>query len=236
MSTLLINGCSYACSWGAELPVELGNKLGFDKTVNIGHGGGSNSRTFRTTMEYILGNDSVEFVILMLTFWGRDEGAWAKSIPIEGPWISHGSALHTHDINANNRTMDVPIDWVTQYLELKTLIGFNGVHCCDTLITDLLCLIGWLKSRNIKYCIFGACDMEYSQDSLSPIKKRELLTDPGVINIFEWSSNKFLYENGAECDDQDAKLPYPYIRHYKPAGYSVLNDFLYNYITDNKLL
>jgi hypothetical protein len=236
MSSLLINGCSYAYTWGSTLPAELGDKLGFDETVNLGHRGGSNNRTFRTTVEYILENDSVEFVILMLTFWGRDEGAWVIPTPIEGPWISHGTSLHPCDIGVNNRIMDVPLDWVTKYLELKTLIGFNKTHCCDVLITDLLCLIGWLKSKNIKYCIFGACDMDYSQDSLSPIKKRELLTDPRVINIFEWSSNKLLYENGIECIAQDKKLSNPFIRHYNSDGYHILNDFLYNYITDNKLL
>jgi len=246
MSTLLINGCSYAHAWDSiwdgspiiqnfNKTTELGTKLGFDQTVNLGYQGGSNKRTFRTTMEYILENDSVEFVILMLTFWGRDEGPWAESIPIEGPWISHNTTIATGTLELHNRKLTIPLKTLQQYLDLQRLVDFDASHHCDTLITDLLCLIGWLKSRNIKYCIFGACDMEYSRHTLSPIKQRELLTDPGVINIFEWSSNKFLYESGARYNISDVRQ-IPLIRHYLPQDHGVLNDFLYNYITDNKLL
>ena len=75
MSTLFLNGCSYAHAW--KNADELSTRLGYDTTVNMGLPGSSNRRIFRTTMEYLTKN-TVDFAVIMLSFFERYESPWGK--------------------------------------------------------------------------------------------------------------------------------------------------------------
>ncbi len=232
MSRMLVNGCSYAHRWGYATK-DLGDRLGYDETVNIAIPASSNERIFRTTVNYILENP-VDLVVVGLTFWQRSESPFARNIPIEGPWISYGN--HTLNFEYLERigiTLDGSRADMEQYVKHKLVMEWRPDYI-DKMLTDLLCFTGWLKSRGIKYCVFGSCDMQYNCFTTPPAKKEALLADPCIINIFNWSSNKFLHENGAEFEIEDQILD-PLVRHYEESAHRVLNDYLYEYITNNCL-
>jgi len=229
MKRLLVNGCSYAHSWGDYARL-LGERLGFDETVNLGRPGGSNERSFRTTQNYILENQ-VDFVILMLTFWDRTESPWFKSIPIEGPWGSY-SSIFNPAYHLRGRTLKFgDAELYKKYILDRVKYDLTEDRC-DKLYTELIFFTGWLKSRNIPYCIFGACDMDYHPEHVPEFKVNAVKNDPCIIDILNWSSNKFLFENGATCLPADEKID-PVYKHFMPDSHGPLNDFLYNFITKN---
>jgi hypothetical protein len=237
MATMLINGCSYASAW-RPTDQEFGKELGFDDVVNLGLPGGSNERTFRTTTHYILEN-KVDFVVLMITFWARVESAWAESStqsPIEGPWFSYSQADTLDAVHPQaGRNFAYDIDILKQYAKLKFICDFEGDSHCEKLFLDLVHMSSWLESKNIPYLIFGTCDKEYHELRLSPALKSEVIDNPRVINLFEWSSNEYL----ASCGHQGYKWDKNYdpkIKHYTPMEYRSLNSFLTKHILNNNLL
>ena len=232
MSRMLVNGCSYMTKWGVKAS-ELGSKLGYDETVNLSLIGGSNDRCFRTTVDYILDNP-VDFVIIGLTFWSRRESPWATECPIEGPWVSYGGLNLNHSqIGGMGRQLTVHQSDVDEFLKARVRVDWHQPHS-ERLITDLICFTGWLRSRKIGYCIFGTCDKNYDSPALPEPKRRAVMSDPGIIDIFNWSSNQYLYQHGVKSDDV-VKVDSPLLAHYATAGHDCLNDFLYNYIHDHDL-
>jgi hypothetical protein len=238
MKRLLLNGCSYGIDYnfGTEARI-LGSRLGFDETVNLSQAGGSNERIFRTSVNYIL-EHQVDFVIISLTFYGRTESPWSLNDPIEGPWISHGGTVDYNWVeNVLNRPILLSKHDIDNYLKHKVLTNWTH-HYCDKLITDLICFTGWLESKNIKYCIFGACDMQYFLEDINQHKRQTIKSNLCIIDIENWSMNNFLYTNGGKPMDSETNIP-PLNCHYKHEmnidQYAKLNNFLYNHII-NKCL
>lgn len=238
MKTLLLNGCSYADAY--RNVGDLAGKLGFEKTVNLGRTGGSNSRSFRTTLEYISKNQSVDFVILMLTFWGRFEAPWCEHIPVEGKWISyspHGTSPLRSDLCPTQRLSHDAPD-IESYIKHRISAGGWLSDYLDRVIIDTIMFSGWLDSMKIPYCIFHTTgltyDIDYHQEKFDKEKYQWIKNNPRIIDL-DWSSNQFMHDNGGLGYTEDQSLE-PRIRHYHPNEHKVLTEFLYDYIIDNNLL
>jgi len=236
MTRMLINGCSYGQSYDPA-GILLSNRLGFDEAVNLSIPGGSNSRCFRTTLDYILENQ-VDFVMLMLTYCQRLEEPWADNIEIEGSWVSYSLGnLPNYQYLENKKGINIRVDKddIETYIKYQAILNSYYAYR-EKVLNDLLLFTGWLDSKNIKYCIFGSCDMYYDYPQLTDTKRKQITTNKKIIDIFSWSSNKFLSEHGATCIEGDINLN-PYQRHYdyykSQLAYEKLNDFLYNYIKEN---
>lgn len=238
MSTLLLNGCSYAHWWSHEWFTtgnisRLANSLGYDEVVNLATPGSSNSRIFRTTLEYLTSNPDVEFVVIALTFYSRFEAPWAETRPIEGRWVSYSSNGIKNESGFESPLYDHP--HIKRYIADRFRYDL-GIEYIDKLLADLIFFTGWLDSQGYKYCVFNTCEHLYSDPHgfFDAKKIRWLAENPRVIDIKEFISNKWMHEHGAICPETEKQLE-PLFRHYGNDGYTMLNDFLHEYITEHCL-
>jgi hypothetical protein len=221
----------------------LGNRLGFDKTVNIGQSGGCNERTFRTTMDYILTNNDVSFVIIMLTFWNRLEAPWAaKPSPGEGKWLSYAANGLTEQLAGRMDKTEVERNLIDQYIIDRFRYDINEDYI-DKLLMDIITLGSWLQSKGIQYCMFNTCDLRIPEFLKMPnFKYRIVEKNPSIIDLKNFLSNQYIYANGGSIPEVEVKLAeeqnrllQPELVHYDNHGSAILNNFLYNYISENIL-
>ena len=229
MSRLLVNGCSYGVWW--KNTSKLGDMLGFDETVNISVNGSSNARILRTTMDYVY-KESVDYIIVSLTFWDREEAPWTKPNSDHNLWISYSST----GINLSSRD-NLLYDYklYEDYIHNRYKYDLGNIHYLDKLVDSLLMFCTWLDSKNIKYLIFSPVGGEYYNFNLIPNlnynKIQEIYNNKRILNLDSWSSNEYLFNNGVESDNKD--LP-PRFGHYNDVN-NYLDNYLYNYITSNNL-
>lgn len=238
MSKLLLNGCSYAHRWAHEWYTTgnisaLAQRLGYDETVSLAVSGSSNARIFRTTLEYLTLNPDVDFVVIALTFYNRFEAPWASPRPIEGRWVSY-----SHN-GVTNRESDEHL--VYERPEIKRYIDDRyrydlGVEYIDALLADLIFFTGWLDAQGYKYCIINPCERLYADDKgmFDTAKMRWIRENPKIVDIENFIANKWMHEQGAVCPEDETNLD-PMYRHYGNDGFTMLNEFMYNYITKNCL-
>ena len=237
---LLLNGCSYAHCW--HNINDLSSRLGYANAVNIGLPGSSNGRIFRSTLEYLTANNDVGFVVIMLTFWSRFEAPWGKeNIPLEGRWVSYASNGITNQIdNSRIDKPEVEIQMLDRYItdRFKFDLGFEYF---DKLLTEIITFAGWLDSINMPYIMFNPCEhlFSYCKTYYSTEKLKWLQKNPRIIDVENFLSNQWMYDNGAvitaeeQAKFQKANIPVdPRWAHYGVDGYAKLNDFLYNSIVN----
>jgi hypothetical protein len=81
---MLINGCSFMDNF--HYTQHFKDVMGASVT-NIARPGSCNRRILRTTMDYVENND-VDFVLLGLTFYDRQESPFVNK---SDPWVSYNS-------------------------------------------------------------------------------------------------------------------------------------------------
>ena len=210
---ILLNGCSYGKAW-----------LSFPG-INLSISGGSFDRSIRTTVEYIATNPKPDAVLIPITFVERSEFIVhpENDNPIEGPYTSSA--------------------WDP---ELKKLqfdycdIANTSNDFMDKFFVKLITFKGWLQSQNIPYLFWNSCNLfedfkkeVYNSKSIKKIKLIE--DDPGVINLFEFTSNLYLYNNQGSYDSNDSNI-IPEYRHYENSAYEkILKPYLQNYIKEKNL-
>lgn len=219
MSKLLVNGCSYTKNWSSTLP-EFGTKLGFDETVNIGKSGSSNHRIFRSTLNYIL-NNPVDFIILSLTFWDRQEAPWG--IDGDNLWIDYS----INGVMLESDQLAYPRDSYSSYIKSRYKHDIGPAYI-DKFISDIIVFSGFLDHLGIRYLIFSAPGEHLKFD---PIKISYLDKNPRIIDLSNWSSNQYMYENGGQSQETGN----PSYLHYDIKSYKLLNNFLYDYIIKHQL-
>lgn len=217
MSRLLINGCSYVTEWTYTCD-QLATKMGFDEAVCIGQSGSSNSRIFRSTLEYIL-NNSVDFVILSLTFWDRQEAPWCSS----NQWTDYD----IHGVLRTSDQLQFPKEFYSNYIKSRYKYDVGPAYI-DKFISDVIVFSGWLDSIGMRYLIFSAPNEHLNFD---PVKLAVLDKNPKIINFAKWSSNQYLYDNGGTSNESGN----PGHLHYDAESYKILNNFLYNYIVEHQI-
>ena len=238
MKTLLLNGCSYADAY--RNIGDLASRLGLKSSVNLGRPGGSNSRSFRTTLEYLSKNQDTGFVVLMLTFWGRFEAPWCEHLPVEGKWISY-SPHGLSPLRSNLRptqSLSHDVSDINSYIKHRVSTGGWLSDYLDRTVIDVIMFSGWLDSMKIPYCIFHTTglnyDIDYQREEFDKEKYQWIKNNPRIIDL-DWSSNQFMHDCGGRGYKEDQELD-PRTRHYHINEHNILTDFLYNYIIDNNLL
>lgn len=243
MKHLLINGCSYGHTW--KNYDQLADKLGAELTTNISCNGSSNERIFRTTFEYVLANPTVDFVIIMLTFYNRFEAPWAvKKGAVEGSWISysHNGILSDHELTTEYQQAEHKL---RKYIETRAVYDTDMIYI-EKLIIGLIMLTSWLDSRSIKYCVvnMGENLIKHAVDTNRfDTRKISLLREnKRIIDIENFLANEWMYNQGAVIRESEIAMfaamgatADPKWVHYDLDGYTMLNNFLYNYINENCL-
>jgi hypothetical protein len=236
MTTLLVNGCSFAQTW--QNANKLGDRLGIENTVNIGLAGGSNARTFRTTMEYLINNTDVSFVVLMLTFWDRQEAPWGdKNVPYDKNWVSYASNGIVNRVLEQINKSEVETKLLERYIIDRFKHDFDNSYM-DKWLMDIITFGAWLESIGVNYCMFNTCEHRY-QNFKDP-KFQLIEKNPKIINIKTFLSNQYIYDNGGKVPENELenfkrnRIEFnPSFVHWDESGGDILTDFLYNYINKN---
>jgi hypothetical protein len=224
---LLLNGCSYGLSWGTELNL-FSQSLGFDKAVNLSKTGSSNDRIIRTTFEYLEKN-LVEFIVLSLTFWDRQEAPWKSYEDYESVWSRYSSIGIS---NFNDIVEKSEIDIYNKYIKERYLYDISTAYI-EKLLLDLIFFTAWLDLYHYKYLIYVAPGFDkdeipvYANSKFNILKKNNRL-----IDLENFSSNEYLGNNGGtSLDKVDFKM-----KHYDQKSHRILGNFLKEYIHNNNLL
>ena len=215
---LLLNGCSFMDNYHYSKQFE---KLLNAQATNLARPGSSNRRIIRTTVNYIEKN-SVDFVVLGLTFYDRQEGPFL-TIPrdqIEGTWVSYNNqgfqatfvSLDDFDSNIEHKITE---DYVKSRYKYDI-----GLAYLDQLYLDLNLLSGYLKNKGIRFCIFNTCERHHQNIDLGK----------GFLP-FSFIGNDYLEQNGCQCFEQDRLLP-TNARHHYGEDVIILTQYLVNYIND----
>lgn len=197
---LFLNGCSYGQSWGS-----------FPGT-NLSQPGGSIDRSIRTTMEWCVRNYKPEWVFIPLSFVSRFEVSRIEqlNLPIEGTYI--------------------PGQF--DYYEITAQLSDSCYRSWDYAFMHIILFSAWLEQQGIKYLIWDQCNLfdKVHIQGFNGIEKLKLIEEnPRIIPLFDFCGNQYMYENNGEWYDADSGLD-PNIRHYKDKSYSILKEYLDNYI------
>jgi len=240
MKHLLINGCSYGNAWQrGKKDQDIANKLNSNTFTNLSNRGSSNGRIYHSTMEFISKNPDVDFVILSLTFCHRFEGPWADVKDIyDGRWICYAShGIPPHWLNRMKGKNSAELDKINKYIQDRIILD-AGIEYVNRYLENIITFSSWLDSKNIRYCIFNACEGLKNIIATEPDIEMEKISwikeNKRIIDIENFISNQWMHDNGANIPYEGLGLD-PKIVHYDKDGYALLNDFLYSYITENCL-
>ena len=213
---ILINGCSFMDSYHYQN--QFGQLLG-GSAVNIARAGSSNRRIIRTTLEYIKQNP-VDFVVLGLTFYDRQEGPFL-TIPrdrVEGRWVSYNNqGFQATFITASDFDSTVEHKITEDYVKSRYRYDI-GVAYLEQLYLDLRLLAGYLNNQGIGFLVFNTCDRHHQEVDLGP----------GFVP-FTFIGNEYLEQNGSVCMEQDKDLP-ANARHHYGEDVIILVRYLVDYV------
>jgi hypothetical protein len=197
---MLLNGCSFMDNY---YYVRQFSHL-LDATVtNIAKAGSSNRRIIRTTVNHIEKN-SVDFVILGLTFYDRQESPFLTiPKPREGHWVSYNNqGMQATFCDVSDFDSTVEHKMVGDYI-LDRYRYDIGIPYLEQLYLDLRMFSGYLKNKGIGYCIFNTCERHHENIDLGT----------GFVP-FDFIGNEYLEQNGCQPFEQDLNLPANARHHY----------------------
>jgi len=219
---LLLNGCSfmdnyyYSEHFARELEAT---------TVNIAKPGSSNRRIIRTTVDYTRKNP-VDFVVLGLTFYDRQEGPFL-TIPksgLEGHWVSYNSqGFQGSFVSVNDFDSSVEYQMADNYVKSRYRFDINSSYL-EQLYLDLTLLAAYFRHNHIGFCIFNTCDRHHHNVDLGP-----------EFVPFDFVGNEYLAQMGCQCHEKDTELP-PNARHHYGRDVKILVDYIIEHIRRNSLL
>ena len=230
----VLNGCSFCANyWFAS---KLATSLGYDEFVNLSKGGSSNRRIIRSTMEYLQTNQ-VDFVLIGLTFWERQEGAFLNTKKNSDNWVSY-NAEGLQGLFAPPNTEFVfgtPRSLIEKYVKDSYKIDVNLVYF-DQLVCDILMFSSYLSKKNIRHLFFNTCETEYKNyfENFNDIFKNEIDDNVHIVPLEKFISNVYLHELGAKFDKVESRWDVNAI-HYNGDEYIHINNYLLQYIKDNGL-
>ena len=219
---LLLNGCSFMDNYYYS---EHFTRQLQATTINLAKPGSSNRRIIRTTVNHIE-NNPVDFVILGLTFYDRQEGPFL-TIPrtgTEGHWVSYNSqGFQGTFVTVNDFDSRAEYQMTDNYVKSRYRYDINTSYL-EQLYLDLRLLAGYLRQRGTGFCVFNTCDRHHQTVSLGP----EFIP-------FDFIGNEYLVSHGCECYEKDHDLP-SNARHHYGQDVKILVDYIIEYIRRNNLL
>ena len=225
MSTLLINGCSFANIWQ---PTENFIKsLNCDRVVNLGKDGGSFQRAARTTIEWIAQNGNPDFVIIPIPPATRWELSISKNDDvIDGTWYPMQIKQYLDE------------EKISQLIDFKKLEKLTELYYgsipdirtyWDSCFTDLILLSSFLEQNKIDYLIFDMCN-DFKISHLTGYKGFEKIklinNNKKIIDLFEFCGNKYMYQNIKDKNKKEIDL---LMYHHSDKEYEDLENYLLNY-------
>lgn len=232
---LVVNGCSYMETYAiGQGHADLARQLGLDSTAeSLAIGGSANSRILRTTLKHSYQTDEPTLYVLGLTFVSRLE------IPIcepetefEGRWI-----------NPQNQEFQKrwQVGWTQsdskQFVETKLKSEvYSILDRTEDLMYRMLATIADLQRRGHRVLMFQQADNLYIEHLQNT--RLTLFRCPEIIGGFGWRSVPWQHSQGVKPITYGPDTPYVPAEMVHPAvgHHALINEYLTNYIQENKIL
>lgn len=231
---LVVNGCSYmhsyACGHGH---VDLARQLDIEQSLSIALSGSANTRIIRTTLKHSYQTAVPTLYVLGMTFLSRLE------LPIcepedefEGRWCNPQNQEFKQRWQHGWNEQD-QINFID--LKLKTEV-FSILDRTEDLMYRIVSMILDLESRGHRVLLFQQADNLYQP--LLPQLKPNLFDRKTIIGGYAWRATEYQMNQGVPPKKYPPGSHYvpPDMRHPAIGQHQVLNNFLTNYIIDNKII
>lgn len=230
---LVVNGCSYTYTYAlGNGHQDLAQRLNIDQAKSIAVSGSANSRILRTTLKHSYSAPPTLYVLGM-TFLSRLE------IPIcependfEGRWVNPQNQEFSNrwQIGWNQKESEQFVD-----TKLKTEV-YSILDRIEDLMYRMLSTIDSLKSRGHKILMYQQADDLYNHCLADP--RLNLLHCAEIVHGFAWRATAWQADQGVKPKIYPPGLPHvpPDMTHRAEGHHHKLNEFLTNYIQENKIL
>lgn len=207
MAITILNGCSFTANWKS-----FGSD--YSNGVNLSLPGGSNRRSFRTTMEYCA-THTVSRVMVGITDTTRFEFPQLEfdDVPVEGPYIQ------------SNRHNGIPLRNSIRKYHLS--VDQFWLYEFDNFLMDLIGFAAWLDQQKINYLIWNQSnrfDLNFMQRQFMQ-KLKYVQNNPRIINLFKFCANEYLDSLGCKFDENDRQYE-ARSRHFAPEEFVHLKNYL----------
>jgi hypothetical protein len=239
---LVVNGCSYSQGYAdGNGHRDLANRLGIASAKSLAMGGSANSRILRTTLKHSYQTTKPTLYILGMTFVSRGEIPIVKvideTISFEGRWA-----------NPQNLKYSSTWDhfWTTkkteEFIDMKLMTeAYSLIDRTEDLMYRMLAVISNLHARGHQVVMYQQADQSYDYyidyDRLQFFKN-----NPNIIDGFKWRAIEYQHLMGVEKTPPGGgnfigpeHVP-DNMRHPRSGHHQVVNDYLEQYIINNKLL
>jgi len=225
MSTLLINGCSFARCWNPN--EEFIKSLSCNQVINLGKDGGSLQRVVRTTVEWIAQNGPPSMVIIPIPPVTRWELSIAKNEDaIDGTW---------YPMQLKEYLDEKRISTLVDFKKLQNLteLYYGSIPDIrtywDSCFTDLILLSSFLEQTKINYLMFDMCnnfEMKHLKEYKGFEKIKLINNNKKIIDLFGFCGNKYMYQI---IKDKNKDEIDPLMYHHLGKEYKDLENYLLNY-------
>jgi len=229
---LISNGCSYMDVYAqGNGHHELSVKLKILNSGSLAKPGSCNNRIIRTTLKDSYLTKTPTFYVVGLSFTNRHEIPVATPQDFEGRWVNSRGILHEEKYYEHF--------WTTaDTIKINDLFIKSEVYAKEDILEDLmyriLSMIVDLKTRGHQVVVFQQ-PKEYSDELLDKQKFIPLKNHVNIINGLSWSALNWQRQQGIKFNPKDKNLP-EFAHHPLPGEHSSLNEFLFEYITKNRLI
>jgi len=225
MSTLLLNGCSFANIW--QPSKNFLSELNCERVENLGKDGGSLTRAVRTTVEWVAQNGNPEFVIIPIPLASR----WELSISntddnVDGTWYPMQVSQYIEKSKISKLVDSKKLENLAQlyYGSIPDIRTY-----WDRCFTEIILLSSFLEQRSINYLMFDMCnnfDTQHLRGYNGFDKINFIKTNKKVIDIFSFCGNKFMYDNNEQVNHKKIN---EFMHHHADGEYKKLEQYLLNY-------
>lgn len=215
--------------------LDLANRLGIPKAQSLAIGGSANTRIMRTVLKHSYCTDEPTFYVLGMTFLSRLEVPILKELSaFEGRWCNpqNQEFKNQWEHNWSDRDSELFVE-----IKLKTEV-YSILDRIEDLQYRMLSLVHDLRSRGHGVLLYQQADNLY-QDFLTDPRMKPLSECQEIVGGYRWRAVPWQLENGVPPMDygNNPKHYVPVDMHHPASGHhDKLNEYLTNYITENKLI
>jgi len=213
--------------------VDLAAKLGIEKSQTLAIGGSANSRILRTTLKHSYHAPEPTFYVLGMTFLSRLEiPILDNSDQFEGRWTNPQNQQFVSRWQSPWTQRDTDL-----FVELKLKSEVHSIlDRLEDLMYRVLAVIHDLKSRGHGVLVYQQADNIY-QDLLSNNQLMLFACTPEIVHGYAWRAIAWQHSQGVpgNYNGADRGIP-PDMVHAKTGHHQLLNEFLFNYIWQHRLI
>jgi hypothetical protein len=235
VNRIVVNGCSYMNYYArGNGHIDLAKKFQIQTAESLAQNGSCNKRIIRTTLRDCYQTTVPTLYVIGTSFLTRYELPAASGSPEpDGKWVSFSRGGMSMKVNqVDNQFTQKNVKEFHDLYDKFTVLGLPDLT--EDLMYAIVALIDACKTRGHSVVAFNTAEhtVEYFLDESRFDLFRERKE---IIQGFKWRSIPWQFEQGASYCEEDQKYPWN-CRHVALGDHQYLNDFLYNYIQEHKIL